>query len=330
MRSFAEQRQSLISDLQSLETDLAARTGLADSARAELAKLEAEHAAARAQLESLEAARAQREAERQSLADRALQARERAAALAAQLAERQASRAQLASQRERLAAGQTEQTEALVRAEAVAAEKQAIATGLNAQAADARARYDEAEATLNDLAARIAAADAELAATAAQLAEATAAEGKLIARAEVLAQTRAGLGGDDSGLTRLRQAARQNQLAIRAELADIINTPPELDVAITAALGQFLNAILIDEPDAALALLAGAEGRAAILTPARLRPSPLPLPDQQHPEVLGLASNLVTCSPEHRPIVESLLGRVIIVRARHMARVCAGKHPEPG
>lgn len=318
LRSFAEQRQSLVSDLQSLETDLAARTELADSARAELAKLEAEHDAARAQRETLEAARAQRETERQSLADRALQAREHAAALAAQLAERQARRAQLASQRERLIAGQAEQTGALARAEAVAAEKQTIAAGLNAQAAAARARYDEAEATLNDLTARIAAADAELAATATQLAETLAAEGKLIARAEVLAQTRAGL-GDDSGLTRLRQAAQQNQLAIRAELADIINTPPELDVAITAALGQFLNAILLDEPDAALDLLAGAEGRAALLTPARLRPSPLPLPDQPHPDVLGLASDLVTCSPEHRPIVESLLARVVIVRARHMA-----------
>ncbi len=319
LRSFAEQRQSLISDLQSLETDLAAQTELADSARAELAKLEAEHDAARAQLESLEAARARRETERQSLADRALEARERAAQLAAQLAERQAHRAQLASQRERLIASRAEQTETLARAEAVVAEKQTIAARLNAQAVIARARYDEAEATLNDLAARIADADAELAATAAQLAEAIAAEGKLIARAEVLAQIRAGLGGDDSGLTRLRQAAQQNQLAIRAELADIINTPPELDVAITAALGQFLNAILLDEPEAALDLLAGAEGRAAILTPARLRPSPLPLPDQPHPDVLGLASNLVTCNPEHRPLVESLLARVIVVRARHMA-----------
>lgn len=328
LRSFDEQRNSLISDLQILDSDFAAQIAQVAEAEAEMARLAAERDAARSQIETLEATRARHEEERQALARRAAEAREQVTALATQIAERQARRTQVALQRERLNATKAEQTEVLATVNQTVTDKQSVAADLEAQATAARLRYDEAEAAIVNLESQIVAADSELAAFVAQLAEAIAEEGKLTARAEVLAQTRAdATRGGQTGLALLRQAAGQGQLSLRAELADIITTPPELDAAITAALGYFINAVLLDEPASALDLLAGAEGRAALLDPARLRPAPLPLPDDPHPDVLGLASTLVSCEAMHRPAVEALLGRFVVVRARDMAGLVASRLP---
>ncbi len=330
LRALAEQRQSLISDLQALDSDFAAQQETLAAHRAELERLQAEHTAARAELASLEALRRQHETERQRLADREAEARSRAAALAAQIQEHTLRRAQLAAERERLNAAKEMQAEALTRAEAALTEKRTALAAREASVQAALDRLAQSDGELQQLAARSLQVEAELTEIAARLAEATAREGRLIARAEVLAQMRAGL-NDDSARAALRQAAQRDLLLIQAELADLLTVPPELDAAIAAALDPLLNAIVLDDPLTALNLLAEVEGRATLLAPAALRPAPLNLPEPPAtpPEVLGLASQLVTCEPAHRPIVETLLGRTIVVRDRPTAQQVAG-HLPPG
>ncbi|MBI5290336.1 MAG: chromosome segregation protein SMC [Chloroflexi bacterium] len=330
LRSLAEQREALTAELAALETDLTAQTGQFNAAKAELERLEAERNAARAQLDSIETLRQQRDTDRKTLADREAEARHRVAALAAQIADRTLRRERLAADRERLAAATAEHTAALEQARPLMAEKQTAHAAREAEAADAHTRHNDSESRLNDLAARIRQTETDLAAAAAQLADAGAAEGKLAARADVLAQTRAGLAGDASGLAVLRRAAQENRLTLHAELADVLTVPPELDTAIAAALGQFLNAVLTDDHDPTLDLIAHAEARASLLPMDRLRPNPLDLSTLPPGDALvGLAADLVTCPPTYRPAVHALLGRTVIVRTRDAARQLAPLLP-PG
>ncbi|HLB48749.1 MAG TPA: chromosome segregation protein SMC [Anaerolineales bacterium] len=320
LRSFAKQRDSLISDLQSLETDFAAQQERSNTARAELERLQTERDAARAELGSLESLRAQRETERKHMADREAEAKDRAVAIAAQISGRAARRAGLAHERERLSTAKAEQAQALAEAQTLAAKKQSALAEREAAAQTALVRLNEADAELARLAQRIARTETELTNVSARLADAAAAEGKLTARADVLAQMRAALRrhGDAAGLNALRRAARENQLALRGELADIISAPPELDAAIAAALGQFVNAALIDDAAAALDLLSPAKGRAALIPLSRARPSPLTNLAPE-PDLLGVAAQLISCDPAYRPAVEALLGNTIIVRTREAA-----------
>ena len=104
----------------------------------------------------------------------------------------------------------------------------------NTQATQSRTRLDEAEAAITTLTSRITHADAELAELAKRLNDALGEENKLVARADALAQLHADLAGEGSALNTLRES----QLRIEAELADIITAPPELEIAIAAALGD--------------------------------------------------------------------------------------------
>jgi chromosome segregation protein len=310
LRAFGEQRNSLVSDLQSLETDFQAQTDQLTSARAELDRLQTERAQARAELDSLELLRAQRDTDRRRLAEQIAEARGRAAAIAAQINEHNARRAQLAAERERLTAARAEQESACAQTESLVAQKRAELTEREAALQASRQNILEAEAGLSRLAERIARAEIELSRVNARLTEAVAAEGKLTARAEALAQLRAAL-ATGSASAALRQLAR-------AELADLIQTPPELDAAITAALGQFIHTFIVEDANTALDLLSQSEGRAALLPLSTVKPSPLnELPS--HPDLLGLAAGLVNCDPAYRPAVDSLLGHVVIVRSRETA-----------
>jgi chromosome segregation protein len=325
LRSFAEQRDALAVEIAALETELATqRTELA-SARADLDQLIAEREAARAQAAELESIRAGREAERKALAQHVASSQKRLAELSTQLAERQARRAGLAAQREQWLAAKESRRSTLAQAEAQLAALQNVLTDREARAAIAHTQLEQGEAAIGELTARIAQLESARADLGTRVADAIAQEGRLTARADVLAQTRAGLDGE-SAIARLKRAARENRFTLHAEFADLITVPLELDAAISAALGQHLSALVLDEPNTALDLLADVEGRAALLPLNALRPAPLTLPDPiTHPNVLGLASELVTCDPAHRAIVDSLLGRAVIVRDRETAQLVAGR-----
>ncbi|MBM4421826.1 MAG: chromosome segregation protein SMC [Chloroflexi bacterium] len=328
LRSFDEQRQSLIADLGSLESDHASQLKQFDAARAELERLQAERNTARAELEALEGSRARRETERKRVADEVAEAKERAAAIAAQINERAARRAAITHERERLAAASAEQSHSLSAAEAIVAEKQNTLAERDAEAQAALARIADSDSELQRIAERIARAESELASLHARLAGAMTAEGKLTARAEALAQLRAAPGGSSGGLQALRLAARDNKLNLRGELADIIIVPPELDAAVAAALGQFINAAVIDEADSALDLLGATEGRAALLPLSKLKPTPINTP-LYDPDLIGIAAELVSSDARHRAVVETAIGHVVVVRTREAAKRIAPALP-PG
>lgn len=99
-------------------------------------------------------------------------------------------------------------------------------------------------------------------------------------------------------------------------LARLLRVPAGLEAAVNAALEHRLHAVVIERQQEALEairLLAQRNaGRAQFLPLDSLR-QVYPLNLQKERGVVGVASKLVRCEPAVRPLVDTLLGRVIVV-----------------
>jgi chromosome segregation protein len=142
------------------------------------------------------------------------------------------------------------------------------------------------------------------------------------AQLDVLEQAEQSLAGYAEGARFLLDAARQSRLkGARGALSASLDVPVELEQALTAALGDTLDAILLDadEVDNALQLLeSDGAGRAALLPlDGRNRQSP---PRPSDADFLGIASELVKAPEELRAAVHLILGQTLIVRDRAAAR----------
>ena len=145
---------------------------------------------------------------------------------------------------------------------------------------------------------------------------------RLKAQIEVLEQSEQSLAGYAEGARYLLDAARQSRLSgARGALSAALDVPAELEVAIAVALGDTLDAVLLD-PDQledALSLLESDDaGRAALLPLVEQDSIPLHKPDDM--DCLGVASELVNAPGDLRGVVELMLGQTLIVRDRSSAR----------
>jgi chromosome segregation protein len=103
-------------------------------------------------------------------------------------------------------------------------------------------------------------------------------------------------------------------------VAEAISAPAELALAIETALGGAAGDLITPDDraakDAIEVLKRGRLGRATFQPLSLMRRSSVSEDLwrlEQEPGVVGIASNLVECRDEHRPVIESLLGRVLIV-----------------
>lgn len=98
-------------------------------------------------------------------------------------------------------------------------------------------------------------------------------------------------------------------------IARQITVPAGLEAAINAALELRLHAVIVEKEDQAfeaIRLLIGKQaGRAQFLPLDTLR-HVFPLNLQKERGVVGVASKLVKCDTRYRPLVDTLLGRVIV------------------
>lgn len=145
---------------------------------------------------------------------------------------------------------------------------------------------------------------------------------RLKAQLDVLEQAERTLAGYAEGARFLLEAARQDRLqGAYGALSASIDVPAELEVAIAAALGDTLDAILLDANriDDALQLLeSDGTGRAVLLPLTEHAPAPFtPHSDEN---LLGLASELVEVPDELRAAIRLVLGQTWIVRDRPAAR----------
>ncbi len=139
---------------------------------------------------------------------------------------------------------------------------------------------------------------------------------------EVIEQSEQSLAGYAEGARFLLEAAQQMKLkGARGALSASLDVPAELEMAIAAALGDTLDAVILDanEIEDALQLLESDDAGRAVLLPldGRNRNS-LVRPNEEN--CLGVASDLVNAPDDLRMAVNLMLGQTLIVRDRSTAR----------
>ncbi|MBP8164430.1 MAG: AAA family ATPase, partial [Anaerolineales bacterium] len=145
---------------------------------------------------------------------------------------------------------------------------------------------------------------------------------RLKAQLEVLEQSEQSLAGYAEGARFLLEAARESKLSgARGALSAALDVPAELETAIAAALGDTLDAVLLDsnQLEEALSLLeSDGVGRAALL-PLDERNN-LALSNPNDGDCLGVASELVKSPEELSGAVRLMLGQTLIASDRNAAR----------
>lgn len=192
-----------------------------------------------------------------------------------------------------------------------------------------------ADAETTELAAQLEVADQNLKSVETQLADLRKREDADSAHSRSLLAEKAALEGRRRGIEATIQAheglAQGSRAVVDAASRGILNdvyTPvgqaltakKDHALAIETALGAAANDLIVDHEGAAkTAIRYLRENR---LGRATFQPIPLMRPSDVHSElrrvltqkgVIGRASELVDCEPAHRPVIDSLLGRVVIV-----------------
>lgn len=296
---------------------LAEAAAEADRLQAEADEAGVQRAAAQQALEARQAEMAAREVELES-------ARRRLNDLTAR-------EAQLQARLDELTRRLADQTDKLAAAETSLAEAEAEAQGAQAAHAAAQTARLRAEADVRQALATLQAAGKEQAELEAALrqqetarAAAAAEQSRLQAQLQVLEQAEQSLSGYADGARLLLEAARQSRLGgARGALSAALEVPAELEEAIAALLGEYVDAVLLQSgqhAEQALSLFeTGESGRAAILPLEWLSP-PEPLAAPHDPDCLGVAADLVRAPAELRPALDLLLGQALVVRDRRAAR----------
>jgi chromosome segregation protein len=143
------------------------------------------------------------------------------------------------------------------------------------------------------------------------------------AQREVLEQAEQTLAGYADGARFLLEAVKQSRLqGTRGALSATLEVPADLETAVAAALGESLDAVLLESGDTEnlLSLLESDESARAALLPLQPRLVTGRLQAVDDPDCVGVAVDLVRATPELQQALELLLGQVMVVRNRSAAR----------
>jgi len=152
---------------------------------------------------------------------------------------------------------------------------------------------------------------------------------RLRAQLDVLDQAERSFTGLNQGARFLLQSARQGKLRGKTQaLSAVLQVPAELEPAIAAVLGEFLDGIMLDAPEQveeALQLLEqGEKGRAVLFSDLRANDeAKQELLDD--PDCMGIAADLLAGHNSLGGLVQTLLGKTWVVRNRAAARRLAGR-----
>uniref|UniRef100_A0A832I477 Chromosome segregation protein SMC n=1 Tax=Eiseniibacteriota bacterium TaxID=2212470 RepID=A0A832I477_UNCEI len=231
--------------------------------------------------------------------------------------ERQAS---LAERRDAAAARLAELEHRLGALARAAEEGAARRAGLDAELDEARRALAEVEADLADLAARARERGDALART---RREAAAVESRLA----TLLELKRNFEGVSEGVRGLLGEGGA-PAGVVGLVSDVLEVPARYLDALEASLGEAAAFVLVEDRAAlegALARLRGLEsGRATLVDLAHVTAgAPPALPEE--PGVVGRASDLVRCEARFRPLVERLLGSVVVVEDRPTAAALAAR-----
>ncbi len=154
-------------------------------------------------------------------------------------------------------------------------------------------------------------------------------------RLELLHRLQSNFTGLYGGVKSIMQAAGGPQPKLSGILglvANLLEAPAELEVAIEVALGMHLQDVVVErfeEAEKAIAFLKNAgAGRATLLPLDNLRPGGgqgLRTSVENMAGVRGIASELIRFEPRFRPVYDQLLGRVLVVDDLKVGRHALGE-----
>lgn len=145
---------------------------------------------------------------------------------------------------------------------------------------------------------------------------------QLRAQLDVLEQAERSFTGYADGAKYILQAASDQRLhGIQGALSSKIEVAPEYETAVAAALGEFLDVILVDrrdQLDTMLGMMQEAKARSAFLPVDDVQLAEVrALLDSEHrPGWIGLAQKLVSVPENLKPVVDLLLNDAIVVESR--------------
>lgn len=147
---------------------------------------------------------------------------------------------------------------------------------------------------------------------------------RLKVQLDVLEQSELTLAGFAEGARLILDASRKSKIQTGFQaLSSLLDVPAEYELAIAAALGEFVDSIILESTEnveATIQFLEDAKtGRATLIPSDRLIfQEVIKVPND--PASLGVACDKVKTLPEYRAVVDYLLGRVVIVSNRHEAK----------
>lgn len=362
LSGFRRERGDASGQLQVTERDLAvARERLASLDRqrsdieAEQGQQEEAIAAAQAHIDQLEAQVASADDQARQMAE-SLAGVERQQHAARQEQEREEARLR-ATQRDviqvqaRLGAAQTElgrlQRQLGDRNRVLATRKEAVAAGQKrhdvaaAQLATLRDTFEASHREIDGLSAQreqvtqqLAAGQAEIERLRGEVADAERERRASAERLALLEDWRRSLAGASGGVRALLDSQDETRPPVVGLLGSLIATQPSFEVAVEAALGMFLHAVVVaNREDALLAarwLRAGGKERALFLWLDHDAPNEAPrvaAPANSDWRIVGLARDAVQARPEIQRLVRQLLGETMIVASLEVAQELFGESP---
>jgi len=323
-RSLAAQKLELEGQINRLEEEMILHQERLQRAAHELAARRVERSEAGTQAERARAALETRQAERREVEEQLEAYQQKLGRLNAQKSEFQARLVERQAQMERQQRTLELAAEAKARLEGELQEVEAAVAAASAEVKLCQGKLDEVEAQRKDNENSIRAQEA-LRREVKETANARAQElSQLRAQLQVLEQAEAALVGYTAGTQVLLKAARGKRLAARlGALSNQLEVEPEYETAIAAALGDFIDAVLLDESsstDEALELLRNEAARGALLPLGNIKVTRPGRASQSATRALGWAVDFVQAAPELSKVVETLLGDTLIVRDRQAAR----------
>ncbi len=155
-------------------------------------------------------------------------------------------------------------------------------------------------------------------------------QARLTAELKGMEEAEATAVGFAEGAKLLLQAAKEKRLRFgKGTLGRELRVSAEYETAISAALGSYADAVLVDEddPEAALTLLENGKASATLLPMQSLSLNGRVKPAKGQ-GLLGIAADLVEASPDFRPAIDLLLGRVLVAEDRSFARNLLQAYPD--
>jgi chromosome segregation protein len=166
----------------------------------------------------------------------------------------------------------------------------------------------------------------------ADLAETSADIARDRAELEILVEAETNLAGFASGAKVLLEAVQSGQLDGSSHVfGSQIKVSPEYEIAIAAALGDYVDAILINHErniEGALRILENKKAKAAILPITELSSQAI-LPVPKKDGCIGIATELVQVPKDLQYVTDLLLGQVIIVKDRQTAKSIIKEYDVP-